>query len=246
MLSHNTVTTLRTLKLAGMAKAFEEQLTQPATQSLSFEERLGLLVDRERTHRDNARLDRLLKVARLKHASACVENIDYRAGRGLEKRLVASLASCDWIRNHHSLLITGPTGGGKTWLACALANQACRQGLSVLYARVPRLFEEMKIAHADGSFRKRLALMAKADLLLLDDFGLGTVSQAATSDLLEILDDRVNTRATIITSQLPVEHWHAYLNDPTVADAILDRVVHASHRIDLKGESMRKKQAKLD
>jgi DNA replication protein DnaC len=246
MLTHNTTATLRLLKLAGMAKAFEEQLIQPITQSLSFEERFGLLVDRELTHRDSKRLERLLKQAKLKHASACVENLDFRAARELDKSLVASLASCDWIRNHHNLLITGATGGGKTWLACALANQACRQGLSVLYARLPRLFEELKIAHADGSFGKRLAQFAKADLLLLDDFGLNAIGQAERSDLLEILDDRVNAKASIITSQLPVDHWHAYLNDPTLADAILDRVVHSSYRLDLKGESMRKSRAKLD
>jgi len=246
MLTHNTTTTLRNLKLAGMATAFEEQLTQPATQALSFEERFGLLVDRELTYRDSKRLDRLLKLARLKHSGACVEDLNYRAGRGLDKRLLATLASCDWIRSHHNLLLTGPTGGGKTWVACALANQACRQGLSVLYVRVPRLFEELKIAHGDGSFRKRLAQVAKADLLLLDDFGLSTITTAAKSDLLEILDDRVNARSTIITSQLPVNHWHAYLNDPTVADAILDRVVHSSHRLDLKGKSMRENDAKLD
>lgn len=246
MLTHNTTTTLRNLKLAGMAKAFEEQLTQPAVQALAFEERFSLLVDRELTHRDSKRLDRLLKLARLKHSGACVEDINYRPGRALDKRQIAMLASCDWIRSYHNLLVTGATGGGKTWLACALANQACRQGLSALYVRVPRLFEELKIAHADGSFRKRLAQMAKVDLLLLDDFGLSALTNAAKSDLLEILDDRVNTRSTIITSQLPVDHWHAYLNDPTVADAILDRVVHSSHRLDLKGKSLRDNDAKLD
>lgn len=240
MLNHRTATTLRALKLAGMAAAFEEQQCQSATQSLSFEERLGLLVDRECTYRDNKRLDRLLKIARLKHAGACLEDVDHRAGRGLDKSRMAALGSCDWIRNQHNLLITGPTGGGKTWLACAFGNQACRQGLSVIYLRVPRLFEELKVAHGDGSFGKRLAQFAKTDLLILDDLGLTPMGQSERSDLLEILDDRVNTRSTVITSQLPVDHWHAYLNDPTLADAILDRLVHGSHRIVLKGDSMRK------
>ena len=242
MLTHHTANTLRELRLAGMAKAFEEQLTLPVTHALSFEERLGLLLDRELTHRDSKRLDRLLKQARLKHSGACIEDLDYRRGRGLDKPLMASLANCDWIRNYLNVLITGPTGSGKTRVACALANQACRQGLSVLYARAPRLFQELKIAHADGSFGKRLAQFAKADVLLLDDFGLNAIGQAERSDLLEIIDDRVNCKATIITSQLPVTQWHAYLNDPTLADAILDRVVHASHRLELTGDSMRKQR----
>ncbi len=175
-----------------------------------------------------------------KHGSACLEDIDYRAGRGLDKSRMATLGSGDWIRSQHNLLITGPTGGGKTWLACAFGNQACRQGLSVIYLRVPRLFEELKVAHGDGSFGKRLAQFAKTDLLILDDLGLTPMGQSERSDLLEILDDRVNTRSTVITSQLPVDHWHAYLNDPTLADAILDRIIHGSHRIVLKGDSMRK------
>ena len=245
MMTHHTTATLRTLKLAGMAAAFEEQLTQPPTQALCFEERFSLLVDRERTHRDNTRLQRLLKQARLKQSTACIENLDHRAGRDLDKSLIATLASCDWIRQQHNLLITGPTGCGKTWLACALANQACRQGLSALYVRVPRLFEELRIAHADGSFNRRLAQFAKTDVLLLDDFGLNHIGQSERNDLLEILDDRNSTKATIITSQLPVDQWHGYLNDPTLADAILDRVVHASHRLQLSGNSMRKK-SKVD
>lgn len=240
MLTHHTATRLRALRLAGMATAFEEQLTQPPAQSLSFEERLGLLVDRELTHRDSAKLARLLKLARLKQGDASIENLDYRPSRGLDRSVVMSLAGCDWIRHHLNVIITGPTGCGKTWLACALANQACRQGFSVLYARVPRLFEELRIAHADGSFGKRLAQFAKADVLLLDDFGLNAMSQTDRSDLLELIDDRVNSKATIITSQLPVTAWHGYLNDPTLADAILDRLVHASHRLQLAGESMRK------
>ena len=241
MMTQHTITTLKNLKLDGMARAFEEQLQQPIVTSLSFEERFGMLVDREFTHRDSRRIERLLKNAKLK-VSACIEDIDYRPGRGLDKRLIASLASCDWLRSAQNLIATGPTGVGKTWLACALGHQACRQGFSVLYARVPRFFEELRIAHGDGSFSRKLATLAKTDLLLLDDWGLTPLSQSERNDLLEVLDDRVNTRSTLITSQLPVEHWYEYLNDPTLADAILDRVLHQSHKLQLQGESLRKKE----
>ena len=240
MLYQPTLTTLKALKLPGMAAAFEEQLVQPVTQSLSFEDRFGLIVDREATHRDNQKLGRLLKNARLKH-TACVEDIDYRAGRGLDKAVMASLIGCEWVRQAQNLILTGATGCGKTWLACALGNQACRQGLSVLYVRTSRLMEEMKLAHAEGSFRKRLAQMAKVDILILDDWGLSAMTQSERQDLLEIIDDRTR-RSTLITSQIPVKAWHEVIGEPTLADAILDRIVHRAHSIELAGESMRKKQ----
>ncbi|WP_131111338.1 IS21-like element helper ATPase IstB [Sulfuricystis thermophila] len=240
MLTHHSLTQLKTLRLDGMARALEEQLAQPGAAALSFEERIALIIDREMSFRDSKRLTRLLKQAKLKVGSACLEDVDYRPGRGLEKKLLASLGGGDWIRHHQNCLITGSTGSGKTWLACALGNAACRQGFSVLYVRLPRLFEELRIAHGDGSFTRRLSALAKTDLLLIDDWGLAPPSAAERSDLLEVLDDRVGTRSTIITSQLPVEHWHEYLGEPTLADAILDRILHASHRLKLTGDSMRK------
>lgn len=241
MLMEHTLTTLRALRLPGMAQAFEEQQTSAATAALAFDERFALLVDREQTYRDNRRIQRLLREARLKAPLACLEDVRYAGGRGLDQAAFAQLGSCQWIRHQQNLVITGATGCGKTWLACALGNAACRQGLSVVYTRAPRLFEELRIAHGDGSFGKRLLAMAKTDLLILDDWGLAPLGQAERNDLLEVLDDRVGTRATLITSQLPVEHWHAYLNDPTLADAILDRVLHAAHKLALSGESQRKR-----
>lgn len=244
MLVQTTLDTLNQLKLYGMATALSEQLTQSAALSLAFEERLGLIVDREVLHRDNRRLTRLLQLAQLKHRSACIEDIDYRARRGLDRSQLASLASCEWIRHAQNLLIHGATGAGKTWLACALAQQACRQGLSALYLRAPRLFDELSVGHADGSFRKRLAAIAKVNVLLIDDFAIAPMGARECADLLEVLDDRVGTRSTLITSQLHLDQWHDYIGDPTLADAILDRLMHSAHKIHLKGESMRQRAAR--
>jgi DNA replication protein DnaC len=248
MLTNPTIETLKGLKLHGLLEALEEQQRTATAQSLSFEERLALLVDRERLHRENQRRTRLLRGARLKVSEASIEDINYQAARGLDKRQIAQLATGEWIRRSQNLLITGATGSGKTWIACALAQQTCRQGGSVLYWRVPRLIEELRIAHGDGSYIKFLKMLAKASLIVLDDWGLSALTVQDRADLLEILDDRINTGSSLIASQLPVDAWHAYLGEPTLADAILDRLVHQSHRIELKvpGESMRKTRAPAD
>ena len=244
MLIQPTLDTLNRLKLHGMALALSEQMTNGAVQQLAFEERIALMLEREVTHRESRRMGRLLKHAQLKDRSAVVEDLDYRSRTGLDRVQLASLASCDWIRLNQNLLIHGATGSGKTYLACALAQQACRAGLSAWYVRATRLFEELSLCHADGSFRKRLAAIARIHLLVIDDFAISPIGPRERNDLLELLDDRVGSRATIVTSQLPIEHWHEYLNDPTLADAILDRLVHRSHQIHLQGkESMRKRRA---
>ena len=244
MLINQTLEHLRNLKLTAMAQALEEQIEQPATFDLSFEERLSLLVMREITDRENRRLQRLLKTARLKQA-ACVEDIDYRHPRGLDKSLMATLAGGDWIRRGANVHITGQTGTGKSWHACALGNQACRMGWSVKYERVPRLLENLRIAHADGSFGKRLAQLAKTDLLILDDFGIKPLARGDRHDLLEIIEDRHGARSTLVTSQLPISLWHEYIGEPTVADAVLDRLLQNAFRMELKGESLRRTKTDL-
>lgn len=243
MLNEHTLNQLRGLRLDGMVHALTDQATSSAAAALPFEDRLGLLVQREIDWRDGKRLTRLLKAAKLKVSGACVEDIDWRGSRGLDRNLLTALAGGDWLRHGHNVLITGATGVGKTWLACALAQQAARSGFSVLYLRAPRLLEELRVAHGDGSFARRLAQLARIDLLAIDDFAIAPISAADRNDLLELLDDRVGARATLITSQLPVSAWHEWLGDPTLADAILDRIVHSAHKIALKGESMRRKQA---
>ncbi len=244
MLINQTLEHLRNLKLTAMAQALEEQMQQPLTFDLSFEERFSLLVMREITDRENRRLQRLLKIARLKQ-SACVEDIDYRHPRGLDKSLMATLAGGDWIRRGANVHLTGQTGTGKSWLACALGNQACRMGWSVRYERVPRLLENLRIAHADGSFGKRLAQLAKTDLLILDDFGIKPLARGDRHDLLEIIEDRHGARSTLVTSQLPISLWHEYIGEPTVADAVLDRLLQNAFRMELKGESLRRTKTDL-
>jgi DNA replication protein DnaC len=235
MLNEHTLDQLKHLRLDGMLRAIEEQATSTAADTLAFDDRLTLLVQREIAWRDDKRVARLLKAAKLKVASACIEDINWRASRSLDRGLVATLAGGDWLRHARNLLITGATGSGKTWLACALAHQAARSGCSVLYVRAARLFDELQVAHGDGSFARRLAQLAKLDLLVIDDFAISPIGAPERNDLLELLDDRIGTRSTLITSQLPIKAWHTYLNDPTLADAILDRVVHSSHKIELKG-----------
>ena len=239
MMMHTTIAQLRSLKLDGLATGLEEQLAQPAMAAMSFEERLTLLVDREVHCRSDRKLLRLLKSAHLKYGQASIEDIDGRPGRGIERREVMSLALGDWVSAGHSVLITGPTGAGKSWLACALAQYACRRGYSALYQRVPRLQEEMRIRHGSGVFGKWLIQLAKTDVLILDDWGMGSIDSMTRSDLLEIIDDRAAKKATIITSQLSIEHWHAWIGDATIADAILDRVMQRHHRFTLTGDSLR-------
>lgn len=244
MLTHPTRDKLIALKLFGIANALQEQAALPDVEGLSFEERLGLLVDREITDRENRRLQSRLKKACLRQ-TACVEDIDYRSARGLDRSLLQKLATCSWIQAHQNLLLIGPTGTGKTYLASALAQQACRQGYAALYLRIPRLFDNLALAKGVGRYAKLLTSLAKQDLLILDDWGLCALTEEQRKDLLEIIEDRHGTRSTLITSQLPVEHWHKMIGDPTLADAILDRLVHNAHKINLKGESMRKKRSLL-
>lgn len=244
MLNHPTLDKLRTLKLYGMIDGLQDQTQHPAIDSMNFEERLGLLVDREITSRFDRRLKNRLQQAKLKQ-NACLEDVNYQVNRGLDKVLLQSLQDCRWIKNHLNILITGPTGVGKSWIACALAQKACREGYTAIYQRIPRLFQELPLAKGDGSYSKLLNRLGKTDVLLLDYWGLSKLTAEQRRDLLEILEDRHGSRSTIVTSQLPLDQWHASIGDSTMADAIMDRLVHNAYKIKLEGESLRKKQTHL-
>jgi len=240
MYQQQTLEKLRTLKLVGMAEGLAQQLSQPGTHDeLGFDERLALLVDRETTYRENNKVHRLLKAAKLK-LQAYPEEINYSHPRGLSKSQLADLLSGQWMHRHQNVLITGSTGCGKTYLACVLATQACRQGFSVRYYRTSRLLDALRIAHGDGRFAKLIGQLAKTDVLVLDDWGLEAMDLGNRNDLLEIMEDRHGHSSTLVTSQLPVKQWHEAIGDATLADAILDRLLHNAHRMNLKGESMRK------
>src|ERR1700688_4222247 len=243
MLTHPTHERLITLGLTGMAKAFEEQRRSPDLDALSFEERIGLLVDREAAERDTKRLTTRLKFAALRQ-SACVEDVDLRTPRGIDRAVFARLVGGDWIDRNENLLITGATGLGKSWIACALGHKACRNNRSVQYHRMPRLFEALALARGDGRYARLLKAIGRVQLLILDDWGLAPLTGEQRRDLLEIMDARHERGSTIVTSQLPVDHWHEVIGDPTIADAVLDRLVHNAHRLVLKGESLRKRAAK--
>jgi DNA replication protein DnaC len=239
MLNQPTIEKLQAMKLYGMADAFREQIDTAGSSQLSFEERFGLLVDRQWTWKEGRALTRRLQLAKFKERGV-VEDIDYQHPRGLDRKLLRALATSEWVRVHHNVLFTGPTGIGKTWLACALAHKACRDGFFALHKRIAELFRELAVARADGSFGQFLTKLARIDVLLLDDFAMAPLKEQERRDFLEICDDRYQRRSTILTSQVPVNHWHEQIGDPTIADSIMDRLVHNAYRIELDGESIRK------
>jgi DNA replication protein DnaC len=242
LLNHPTLDRLRELGLDGMAKGFQDMMANPESRALDHPEWLGLLVEQEATLRQQRRFEARARNAKLRHA-ATVEDVDFRTARGLDRAVFLRLASCDWIREHRHCLISGPCGAGKSWLACALGDKACRENLSVLYQRSSRLFAGLALARGDGRYARLMRQLARVDLLILDDWGPEPLNTEQRRDLLEIVEDRYNSGSLIITSQVPIERWYEIVGNPTLADAILDRVVHNAHRIELKGESLRKKRA---
>lgn len=234
-----TVEKLISMKLHGMAGAVQEQMKNPAYKELSFEERLSMLVDREVESRQDRKLRMLLAKARLRYPGACIENINFRAKRGITKDELLQLSRNEWLKDKRNIIISGSTGVGKTFIACALGNSACRAGISAYYARLPRLFQELKIARADGSYAKLLQKLSRVNLLIVDDWGLSTLSDTERRDFLEIMEDRYNVRSTIVSSQIPVDKWHDLIGEPTIADAICDRLIHNSYKLKLTGKSMR-------
>lgn len=244
MLTQQTLDKLYDMNLTAMAEAFNQQLEQPDLSALSFEDRFAMLVDRQWSFKEDRRMTRLLRIAKLKD-SACIENIDFRTPRALDKSLVVRLSGSEWIKKAQNLIILGSTGVGKTYLACALANSACRNGYSAMYKRAPRLYQEIAVARADGSYPKLMNKLSKIKLLIIDDFCIAPMNDTDRRDLLEVLEDRQSISSTIIATQVPVKNWIELIGDPTLADAILDRLVHNAHKINLKGESMRKIRSSL-
>lgn len=240
MLTHPTFDQLKDLKLDGMAEALAELETQDGTAALSHAEWLAILIDREVANRSTKRFQTRLRSAKLRNAGAAVEDVDYRTRRHLDKALFQQLMTGKWIRDRRNLMITGPCGVGKTWLACALAQKACRDNVTVLYKRLPRLFRELEMAHGDGRYPRLFRSLTKVNLLILDDWGPDRLNAAQRRDLMEIVEDRYGAGSTLITSQLPIDTWHDVIDEPTFADAILDRLVHNAYRLNLDGPSMRK------
>ena len=245
MFNQMTIDKLNMMKLYGMALAFSEQIETTRYNELSFEERFGMITDKEMGYRENRKLKNLLNKARLRYPQACIEDIDFRVERGICREQIMTLSRNDWIMRHQNVIVTGATGAGKTYIACALGNSSCRGGMSAQYFRLPNLLEELSIAHRDGSYGKMLTRIARIKLLIIDDWGFSPLADKERRILLDILEDRYDISSTLISTQFPVEKWHDNIGDPTVADAICDRLIHNSHRIKLTGESMRKKYSDL-
>jgi len=245
MLTQPTIEKLNSMKLTAMAKAFADQMQCPDITQLTFEERFGLIVDHQMTDLENRRMQSRLKKAKLR-LPASLEDLDFKQGRGLDRSTVMSLALNQWVTSHHNILVTGPTGAGKSYLACALAQKACRDGYATLYQRVPRLLQEIAVSRLDGRYAKLIAPITRCEVLILDDLLISPLTREEQRELLEIVEERYDRKATIVTSQLPVKAWHDAMQDPTLADAILDRLVHNSYKLELKGESMRRKRSMLD